>query len=106
MVSKKQLQANRRNAQESTGPKTEQGKALYAWLNVLQQGLFKYSIAGKEGLGPIAAIKPSVDYARAYFRGEQPRISGRDLLKSRGWDLDSKPKLGGEFISWDLKISH
>ena len=38
MTSKKQVQANRRNARKSTGPKTKKGKAV-ARLNALQHGL-------------------------------------------------------------------
>ena len=38
MTSKKQIQANRRNARKSTGPKTAKGKAVVR-LNALKHGL-------------------------------------------------------------------
>ena len=38
MTTKKQLEANRRNAQLSTGPRTEQGKAI-ARMNALKHGV-------------------------------------------------------------------
>ena len=43
MISKKQIEANRRNAQLSTGPKTEEGKAAVR-LNALRYGLRARSI--------------------------------------------------------------
>src|SRR3954454_5293020 len=38
MATQKQIEANRRNAQKSTGPKTEEGK-MKSRLNALQHGL-------------------------------------------------------------------
>src|SRR5579859_4888669 len=38
MATERQIQANRRNAQKSTGPKTPQGRAIVRW-NGLKHGL-------------------------------------------------------------------
>jgi hypothetical protein len=44
MASERQIQANRRNAQKSTGPRTEQGKAI-SRLNALTHGLSARTVA-------------------------------------------------------------
>ena len=48
-VSQKQIDANRRNAQQSTGPKTKEGKAKSA-MNSIKYGIYsdKFLIKGEK----------------------------------------------------------
>lgn len=50
MTTEKQLEANRRNAQQSTGPKTEQGKAI-AKLNAVKHGILSDVVLITKGDG-------------------------------------------------------
>lgn len=59
-VTKKKLEANRRNALRSSGPKTEQGKSIARW-NALQHGLLSREVLvpgaeGKEGQAEFAGL--------------------------------------------------
>ena len=47
MTSQKQLKANRRNAQKSTGPKTEEGKAV-SRLNARKHGIFASALTDED----------------------------------------------------------
>jgi hypothetical protein len=50
MTSKKQIQANRKNAQKSTGPKTEEGKII-SYRNSLKHGLLAKEVVITDGEG-------------------------------------------------------
>jgi hypothetical protein len=47
MTSQKQIEANRRNAQKSTGPKTEEGKAV-SRLNARKHGIFASALTDED----------------------------------------------------------
>ncbi len=67
-------------------------------LRTPQQALFRFAERPELGLGK------ALETARASFRGEVPKITGRELLKTRGIDLDKTPSLSGEFVAAGLDI--
>lgn len=77
--------------------KAERNRIVSA-LNVPQQALFKFSERPELGLKS-AAIRGFKGAA-----GFEKRLTGRDLLKTRGVDLDKRPSLAGEFAAAGLDV--
>jgi hypothetical protein len=73
-VSEAQLAANRENAQKSTGPRTEEGKAKIR-LNAVTTGLTPAK-AKSEGVTIRKAAEEFIDYCRS-ARSQHPQQQGR-----------------------------
>ena len=59
MASKKQIKANRQNAQKSTGPKTDEGKAAVSQ-NAVKHGLFAESVIKGENEADYEAFRDNM----------------------------------------------
>ena len=74
MASERQMQANRLNAQKSTGPRTENGK-LAVHHNALTHGLLSRDLLSRTRTqGSIESC------ANAFAPGYSPRVSWRNYL--------------------------
>ena len=67
MATLKQFEANRRNAQKSTGPKTPEGKSAVS-MNALRHGLTGHTI-----ILPSEDLKAYESHALAFFDEYQPK---------------------------------
>ena len=76
----------------------ESYEAVGRALNILQQSLFRFAKAPEEG------IRPAIKFGIETFEKKQPKITGRELLKTRGIDLDKTPSLTGEFVAAGLDL--
>ena len=85
MATEKQIAANRRNAQKSTGPRTPRGKAAIR-LNNLRHGLRSSArVLPGEDLKQLAQIRR--EYLRAYRPQTAEQMSLVDQMASAEWKL-------------------
>ena len=97
MTSEKQAKVNRRNALESTGPKTSEGKAV-ARYNATKHGLLSREVLlpgeDEEALKELgettrAELQPAGDLENLSWTGWSPPIGG--CAASVGWKRVSSP---------------
>src|SRR5215210_403245 len=101
MVSERKREANRRNAQKSTGPKTERGKRIVA-RNGLKHGLMSQSF-------PLLPYENEFEYravADAMERDLAPvGIAQRELVSqitNLCWKLRRVPSIEAALLSYDV----
>jgi|HubBroStandDraft_1064217.scaffolds.fasta_scaffold00908_13 hypothetical protein len=84
MATKKQIAANRRNAQKATGPRTPRGKAV-SRLNALRHGLRARIALPHEDLKELGQIR------ELFLRSYQPQTPEQarlvELMSSANWQL-------------------
>ncbi|MBN2314488.1 MAG: hypothetical protein JXM79_11200 [Sedimentisphaerales bacterium] len=100
MATQAQLLANRRNAQQSTGPRTAEGKALSA-KNATKHGLFaRYDVVISEDQGDYDALRESL------LKELAPEGTMENLLAERivslTWRIKRAARMQNEMI--DVKI--
>ena len=98
MSSIKQIEANRRNARRSTGPKTAEGKAV-SRLNALGSGIW----AGREVVLPIESSEDLATLTTGYYERFQPATPEQcclvDCLVSDEWMLRRFRRVEAESMS-------
>ena len=117
-VSRKQFRANRRNAQQSTGPRTEDGKARSA-LNAVDHGIFckELLMPGEDpreletfqdqlikAIGPRDALEASIaaQYVEAKWRMRRVRAAERDAHHLGAANIETCD--GGPFIELRIRM--
>src|SRR5215212_1612403 len=100
MASKKQIQANRRNALKSTGPKTPEGKAL-ARLNATKHGLLSQAVLlpGEDE----DALKELAERLRAELQpvGEMESLLVERIIDAV-WRLRRLSRVEAGIFTWEL----
>ena len=100
MASEKQISANRRNAQKSTGPKTPEGKAAVR-LNATKHGLLSKEalLPGEDG----AALEELADRLRAELRpaGELESLLVERIVAAH-WRLRRLGRVEAGIFAWEL----
>src|SRR5215204_5693864 len=100
MASKKQIQANRRNALKSTGPKTPEGKAL-ARLNATKHGLLSQEVLlpGEDE----DALKELAERLRAELQpvGEMESLQVERIINAV-WRLRRLSRVEAGIFAWEL----
>ena len=104
MATQKQIEANRNNAQNSTGPKTEEGRASVSQ-NALKHGIFsKEILLEDESQSEFEALKMEFNH---YFR---PKGILEKLLCERAlaaaWRLSRITKMESILINYTVKKSY
>ena len=98
MASLKQIEANRRNAQRSTGPRTPAGKAA-SRLNALGSGIW----AGREVVLPVESPEELAALTATYYDRFQPTTPDQrclvDCLVSDEWQLRRFRRIEAECMS-------
>ena len=85
-ISTKKRLANRRNAQKSTGPTTDEGKAI-SRRNALKHGLTGQGVALPDELKQVSNKRPNVR-DMAEFRIFDPDLNAIDLSQTKGFEVD------------------
>ena len=100
MTSERKKAANRRNAQKSTGPRTEEGKARVR-LNALKHGLAAAKTRGNLSIAEVSVLVEEM--VRSGERWEDAKVLAEGIVVSRGihrfkaviWNSVGKPDRGG-----------
>src|SRR5215211_4673 len=100
MASKKQIEANKRNALKSTGPKTPKGKAL-ARLNATKHGLLSQEVLLPEE--DEDALKELAERLRAELQsvGEMESLLVERIISST-WRLRRLGRVEAGIFAWEL----
>jgi hypothetical protein len=102
MASVKQIEANRRNAGRSTGPRTSEGKTASRY-NALNTGIY----ADREAVLPVEDANALVALAAEYYDRYEPRTPEHrclvDSLVSDDWLLRRFRRIEGEMMTRSCK---